>query len=302
MTHIVVLAFSNHLQSSIHIHPTKYLQLNIPSPNPSHDPRPLGIIAHEHLQALTVPIILLLASQSTRTRSRSGVSLTTALSPRSNSSTTRSSLLSSSGLLDSDESGPDGSSSSSSLSRDSSLRGGGSLGSSSSLSGGRSRDILLSSIRRSRTEVSRTSVSLNVGSDLGDLKRGDVVGDTGDERSRRATSQLSRRRVDAVLEARAAERRRAGGPSVYNESADLRALVGDGLRDAGEHVALDERLGAGVCVEGVAFHVLEVVVDRVEGAGCAVLAELGGAARDVVEVVAVEGDLVACGVLESRTR
>lgn len=221
------------------------------------------------------------------------------MSPRSNRSTTRSSLLSSSRLLHSRKGGLDGSSSgSSSLCSGSSSLG----GNSSSLGGSRSRDILLSSIRRGGAEVRGPSVSLDMGRDLADLKGRDIVSDTLDKARARATGELARRRVDAVLEAGAAERRRASGTSVNDESADLRALVGDGLRNTGENVALDECLSAGVCVEGVALHVLKVVVDRVEGAGCAVLTELGGAARDVVEVVAVEGDLVACAVLETWFR
>jgi hypothetical protein len=245
----------------------------------------------ECLQALAVPIILLLASQSTRTRSASRISLTTALPPSCNSRTSRRSALSSSRLLD----GREGS-----LNRrrgGRSLAGGNSLRCSNSLSGGRSLDILL---RRRRAKVRRPGVSFDMGRDLADLERRNIIRDPLDERHRRATSQLSRRRVDAVLQTRAAERRRASRTSVHNKCAYARALVSHGLRDAREHVALDECLGASVRVESVAFHVLEVVVDCVESAGSAVLAEFGGAARDVVEVVAVEGYLVACAVLEAR--
>lgn len=46
----------------------------------------------------------------------------------------------------------------------------------------------------------------------------------------------------------------------------------------------------------MALHVLEIVVDGVEGAGHAVLAEFGSAAGYVVVVVAVEGYLVAVTV------
>jgi hypothetical protein len=257
----------------------------------------------ECLQALAVPIILLLASQSTRTRSASRISLTTALPPSCNSRTSRRSALSSSRLLDGREGslnrrrGGRSLAGGNSLARSSSLAHCSSLRRSNSLSGGRSLDILL---RRRRAKVRRPGVSFDMGRDLADLERRNIIRDPLDERHRRATSQLSRRRVDAVLQTRAAERRRASRTSVHNKCAYARALVSHGLRDAREHVALDECLGASVRVESVAFHVLEVVVDCVEGAGSAVLAEFGGAARDVVEVVAVEGYLVACAVLEAR--
>lgn len=42
------------------------------------------------------------------------------------------------------------------------------------------------------------------------------------------------------------------------------------------------------------LHVLEVVVDSMESAGCAILAELGGTTGQVVVVVAVECYFVAC--------
>ena len=46
----------------------------------------------------------------------------------------------------------------------------------------------------------------------------------------------------------------------------------------------------------MAIHVGEEVVDSLDVAGRAVLTELGGAARAVVDVVAVEGDLIAVSV------
>lgn len=43
----------------------------------------------------------------------------------------------------------------------------------------------------------------------------------------------------------------------------------------------------------MSLHVLEIVVDGVESTGGAVLAELGGTTGNIVEVVTVEGNLVA---------
>jgi len=232
------------------------------------------------LKALAVPVILLLASEATRAGGGARVARATTLSISGDGSTARRSTLSSSGLLNGREGGLD-----SSGGRSSSLGSGG---------GGGGRDFLLSS----SAQVLGTGVGLDVGGDLVDSEGCDIIAlELGDECAGRTTGQLAGGRVDTVLDTSAAEGRRTGGAAVNNEGADLGTLVRDGLGDAREDVTLDKSLGAVVSVEGVALHILEIVVDGVEGTGGTVLAELGGTAGDIVEVVAVEGDLIACIVL-----
>lgn len=111
----------------------------------------------------------------------------------------------------------------------------------------------------------------------------------------------------------------AGGAGVGDGvgRVDLGVLV-EGLRDGLEGVSFNQS-GGGALVRGqlyrnnfersfgtgyntyvglecVTLHVGEEVVDSLDVAGLAVLAELGGTARAVVDVVAVEGDLVTVSV------
>lgn len=181
------------------------------------------------LQTLTIPIILDDTCPSTGTSSTARVPLTTALSPCSNSRTTRRSLLSSSGSLNSGESSLDGRRGARSLGRSNSLARRSDFGGGSSLSRVGSFDILF---YRRRTKVGRPSIGLDMRRDLADLQRRNIIGDSLDERRRRATRQLARSRVDAVLEARAAKRGLACGIGVHNKSTDAGALVGHRLRHA----------------------------------------------------------------------
>lgn len=101
--------------------------------------------------------------------------------------------------------------------------------------------------------------------------------------------------VDAVDLASTADGRgaRASGQGVGDVEAVGVGLAIVGGVDGLEGVTLDQGDGAGVELKGVALHVGEQVVGRLEGP---FLAELGGAAGDVVPVVAIEGHLVAVTV------
>jgi hypothetical protein len=133
-------------------------------------------------------------------------------------------------------------------------------------------DNLGGSGRAGGTEVSRTSVGLDVGSNFScgeGLNEGTLDGAEGSENAVCLEGcELAGRRVDRVGYAGTAEGAGAsrGGRLVGDSVQDLGlgGLVGCGLVDGLEGVAFDESGGAVVGIESVAVHVGEVVVDSVE--------------------------------------
>lgn len=151
-------------------------------------------------------------------------------------------------------------------------------------------------------QVLRAGVGEDVGLGLLDGDGGDevvlVLGEGGQGRGGAERGPVAGA-GQGVLQAGAAQGAGAGAGGVGIGDGvggvDLGVLV-EGLRDGLEGVSFNEGGGRAVGLECVTLHVGEDVVDGLDVAGLAVLAELGGTARAVVDVVAVEGDLVTVSV------
>ncbi|KAI6758540.1 hypothetical protein HG530_010780 [Fusarium avenaceum] len=161
------------------------------------------------------------------------------------------------------------------------------------------------------TSRGRTGAGANVGgAGVGNNKRGNLAGGNRSDdvvlvlskgieaaliaHDGEVTAASSRVRLTSTAESRLAS---SSSTLIRNEKgANGSTLLGYRSVNAVEDVTLDDSIGALVSVESMTLHVLEVVVGSVEVTVGARLAKLGGSAGNVVEVVAVESNLVALTV------
>lgn len=162
------------------------------------------------------------------------------------------------------------------------------------------RSTLELTLRGAAAQLANTSVAENRGPDsvrLLDIHSGLAAGPAGEDRL--VVGRQTARRDQGVGSTRSTElgvagRLVAGG---HGEGLTGGAIGEEGSVYLVEDVALNEGLGAGANVEGVAGVVEPVVV---VGVPVAVELELGRAPRGVVDVVASEGHLVILAITETE--